>query len=165
MAVARAEGGKGMSTDDADPGNPSSPDDSRDGEQSQDLQPGQPAAHELELDAYGVPVQDRPPGRAYLLGAGCFFFGVVSASLGVMRHLTKLPHPVVAVGVLSALTMGMAKLLEREDERSDKRLMKQHGWLAFLFWAGLALAFVGFFIGYVDDFSLCHNNCGPPTID
>jgi hypothetical protein len=60
-----------MNTDNAGPGNPSSPDEPGDGEQPQGLLPGQPETHqELELDAYGVPVQDRPvKGRAAVVGS------------------------------------------------------------------------------------------------
>ena len=146
MAVARAERGKGMSPDDADPGNPSSPDDSRDGAQSQDPQPGQPATHELELDAYGMPVQDRPAkGRAYLLVAGCFFFGGVSAWLGIMNYLAKLPnHYRVAGCVLSALlTFGLAALLERENDRSGGLLKKQLDRAIIVRRFGIILACVG----------------------
>jgi len=84
------------------------------------------------------------PGRAYLLVAGCFFFGGVSAWLGVMKHLAKLPHYLVAVCILSALlTIGLVGLLEREDERSDRQLKKQLGWVIYVYGAGIILAFVG----------------------
>lgn len=95
-----------MGTDDADPGNPSGPDDPGMASSHKVYSPGQPATHELELDAYGVPVQDWPEGRAYLLIVGCFFFGGVSAWLGIMKHLAKLSqaqlHYLVAGCVLSA---------------------------------------------------------------
>jgi hypothetical protein len=130
-----------MNTDDADPGSPSSPDDSRDGEQPPDLVPGQPQAHELELDSYGVPVQDRPAkGRAYLVAAGGLICGGVSAWLAIVNSRAKLPAGLVMLGMLFAIsTTGVPWLLGKVDKR------KKHGWVIWvMIWAGLILALLGF---------------------
>jgi hypothetical protein len=74
-----------MNTDDADPGNPSSLSEPQRGGQPEDLLPGQPEDYKPELDAYGLPVQDRrTTGLIYLGVTGCLICAVVSAWLPIM---------------------------------------------------------------------------------
>jgi hypothetical protein len=132
-----------MHTADGGPGNPSSPDEPWDGQQPQDLLPGQPHARELELDAYGVPVRERPAkGRAYLLvAAGGLICGGVSVWLAVMDIRAKLPLDLVILGfLLGSLSVVSFVLLRVGDEKRSKQ--HQRAILA-MAGAGLILGFGG----------------------
>jgi hypothetical protein len=146
-----------MNTADADPGNPSSPDEPWDGQQPQDLLPGQLQAHELELDAYGVPVQTRPTkGRAYLVAAGGLICGGVTAWLAVMDVRAKLPGYLVALGILLGVLSGVPIVLLLYGDEKWKR--KQLGRVIIaMIGAGVILGFLGML---VISGSHCGNNCG-----
>lgn len=63
-------------------------------------------AADLELDAYGVPVQDRPPGGlTYRLSVAAVICGVVSAGLAITEAAghRMLPGYLVALGMVSGL--------------------------------------------------------------
>jgi hypothetical protein len=113
-----------VNTDDTDPGNPSRLNKPGPGKEPLDLLPGQPQAPELELDAYGVPVQHRlANGRTYLLVAGCLICGGVSAGLAVMGHWLRLPEYLAYLGMgLAALVLVPLHLLHLNDKEKRKQL-------------------------------------------
>jgi hypothetical protein len=150
-----------MNTDNADPNNPSSPDDSRDGDQSQGPLPGQRETHELKLDSYGVLVQDRPAkGRTYLLATGCLLLGGASAWLAATDIRARLPSYLVTLGVLLGILAFGPTLPLAGKERDNKRKGKKQPLgrlISVMIWAGLILALVGVFLLYGNH---CGNNCG-----
>ena len=75
-----------MTTDDTGQGDLSGPPVPQNGVQPEDALPGQPQADRAELDAYGVPVQDRPAkaGRTYLLVAAALACCIGGIGLGVV---------------------------------------------------------------------------------
>ena len=76
-----------MTTDDRGQNDPSGLPVSQDGEQPQDTLLGQPQGREPELDAYGVPVQDRPAkGRVYLGVTASSVCVVISAWLLIVAR-------------------------------------------------------------------------------
>jgi len=118
-----------MNTDDADPGNPSSPDDSRDGEQPQGLLPGRPETYELELDAYGVPVQGRPmKGLAAVVITGCTICAIVPAVLAIVEGVYHdVPPTLVWLGLIIGFLPGgvAAFTTERWQEKIQKKIEKK----------------------------------------
>jgi hypothetical protein len=90
-----------------------------------------------------VPVQDRPAkGRAYLLVAGCFITGGVSAFLAVLDFRRELPSSQTGWGIVLAFaSWGLAYLLHPDDKRQRELLT----WVGMaLMVAGMILALVGF---------------------
>jgi hypothetical protein len=70
----------------------------------EDSMSGLAQAAEPELDAYGVPLQDRPPaGRIYWLSRAAVACGVVSAGLAITEAAghRRLPDYLVALGMVS----------------------------------------------------------------
>jgi hypothetical protein len=128
VAVARAEGDDGVNTDNANPGNPSSPDEPGDGEQPQGLLPGQPETHELELDAYGVPVQGRAAkGRTTVVITGCLICAIVPAVLALVEGIYHdIPPTLVWLGVIMGfLPGGAAAFTERWHKKIQKKIEKK----------------------------------------
>jgi hypothetical protein len=122
-------------------------------QQPHDLPPGQPQARELELDAYGLPVQDRPAkGRASLLvAAGVLICGGVTTWLAVIDIRAKLPLYLVIVGfLLGSLAVASFVLLRVGDEKRSK----QHQLVI------LALAGAGLILGFGGVILLTGAHCG-----
>ena len=117
-----------MNTNNADPDNPPSPDDFRDGEQRQDALLGQPQGDEPQLDAYGVPVQDRPgKGRAAGVVTGCLICAIVPAVLAIVEGIYHdIPSTLVLLGVIIGfLPGGAAAFTERWHEEIQKKIEKK----------------------------------------
>jgi hypothetical protein len=76
-----------MTTDDTGQGDLSGLPVPQNGVQPEDALPGQPQADRAELDAYGVPVQDRPAKtvRTYLLVAAALACSIGGIGLGVVE--------------------------------------------------------------------------------
>jgi hypothetical protein len=140
-----------VNTDDTDPGNPSRLNEPGPGEEPPDLLPGQPQAPELELDAYGVPVQHRPAnGRTYLLVAGCLICGGVSAGLAVVGHWLRLPEYLAYLGMgLAVLVLVPLQLLHLNDKQKREQL----GQATMVIAAGCILALLALIVlsGYTDN--------------
>jgi hypothetical protein len=101
---------------------------------------GQPQAHELELDSYGVPVQDRPvKGIAAVVITGCLICAIVPAVLAIVEGIYHdVPPTLVLLGVIMGfLPGGAAAFTERWHEEIQKKIEKkiQLGW-----WPGVSLS-------------------------
>jgi hypothetical protein len=80
----RGDGGA-MTTDNPSQSDPSGLPVPQDGEQLQDALPGQAPGDELELDAYGIPVQDQSARRFVSRGvAACLVCTVIAAALPIV---------------------------------------------------------------------------------
>jgi hypothetical protein len=115
-----------MTTDNPGQNDPSGLPVPQDGEQPQDTLLGQPQGDELELDAYGVPVQDRPAkGRVYLGVAASSVCAVISAALLIVARAShnyyNLPAWQVWLGAGAGLLAAfLAKMtLNRAERRSS----------------------------------------------
>jgi hypothetical protein len=145
-----------MTTDDAGPGNPFSPNEPRHDEPLHDPLVGQPQVDGVELDAYGVPVQDRPAqGRAYLVVAGGLICGAVSAWLTVMDYQHKVPGYLTVLGALLGFAVVVVPL--HLLDLFSRRKRKQLGWVIMgMVWVAFILGLLGFSGLYT--ISSC-NNC------
>jgi len=112
------------------------------GEQPQDGPGGQPRIGELERDADGLPIQNRPAtSRTYLIAAACLAGGLVSVGLAgteiaeYVKHnrVGNLAIPGMVIGVLAGATAAAVN-----DE-------KPHGWAGRINTVAAWLALISFF--------------------
>ena len=119
--------GNAMTTGDPGENVPSSGTDSQDGGQPQDVLLGQPQGFEPELDAYGVPVQDRSAkGLVYLGLIACPICAAVSALLAIVSRkysVGSVPAGLAwlgaAAGILAAVP---ANMILRQAEKKKQHL-------------------------------------------
>jgi hypothetical protein len=98
-----------MTIDDTGWGDPPDPEVAHHGEQPQDGLADQPRTGELELDADGLPIQDRPAtSRTYLIATACLAGSLVSAGLAVTEIAEYAHHN--RVGSLAILGMAIGAL-------------------------------------------------------
>lgn len=109
-----------MTTNDADSGRPPG---------MKGSPPGPRQAAEPELDAYGVPVKDRPPEvHTYLLALAGLIASIVPVVLAVTHSTHRPPGYQIAFGMLSAnlgLAMPLFLLKALVQETSKKHRMLQ----------------------------------------
>jgi hypothetical protein len=91
--MAQGRDGNAMTEDDTGRGDPPDPEIAQHGEQPQDGLAGQPRIGELEPDADGLPIQNRPAtSRTYLIATACLAGGLVSAGLAVTEIAEYVKH-------------------------------------------------------------------------
>jgi hypothetical protein len=132
-----------MTEDDIGWGNPPNPEVAQHGEQPQDGLAGQPPIGELELDADGLPIQNRSTTSQtyYLIATACLVGGLVSVGLAVTEIAEYAHHNRVGnlailgmiIGALAGFTAAVAN-----DEQPP-------GWAHRINTVAAGLALLGFF--------------------
>ena len=124
-----------MTTPDAGSGGPSGLEDSL---------PGPPQAAEPELDAYGLPVQNRRPGRTYRLELAVPICALGSMCLAIMDMAAngKLALCLIALGILSSLlATALLLIITVRNAGKDQQIAEVSSWIVV---AGSLLGFIAF---------------------
>ena len=139
--VAQGRDGNAMTEDDTGCGDPPDPEVAQHGEQPQDGPGGQPRIGELEPDADGLPIQNRPAtSRTYLIAAACLAGGLVSVGLAGTEIAEYVKHN--RVGNLAILGMVIGVLAGATAAAVNDE--KPHGWAGRIDTVAAWLALISF---------------------
>ena len=139
-----------MTEDDIGWGDPPDPEVAQHGEQPQDGLAGQPRIGEFELDADGLPIQNRPAASwTYLIATACLAGGLVSVGLAATEIAEYANHNRIGnlailgmvIGALAGLTA--AAVNEEKPPGWAARINTVAVWLAVIGFSSLLLFFAG----------------------
>jgi hypothetical protein len=137
--LAEGRDGSAMSMDDTGRGDPSGPEVLQHGEQPQGELAGQAPVGELELDAHGLPIENRPTTiRTYLLATAGLICGLVSVTLVVAEVVeyanhSRISNPALYMGQAAGIIGVVVALVTADDaekqSRWAERICKAAFWL------------------------------------